>query len=87
MMTVAAWIGTGILAAAIFVGLVRVFTAQEPATKAAVGDIIYFACVGILILQGMLHGSAVSVDLAMIAVILGILATIALARIVTRGRR
>lgn len=81
------WIATGILAAAILVGLFRVFTAEDAATRAAVGDLIFFACIGILIIQGMLQGSAVSVDLAMIASILGILATIALARIVTRGRR
>ena len=36
---------------------------------------------------GMLHHSSVSVDAALLASILGILATIALARIMTRGRR
>lgn len=86
-MTVAMWIATSLLAAAIVLGIIRIFTAPDPATRAAVGDLIFFACVGILIIQGMLTESAVSVDLGMIAAILGILATIALARIITRGRR
>lgn len=86
-MTIAMWIATAILVVAILLGIIRIFTAPDPASRAAVGDLIFFATVAILIIQGMLRKSAVSVDLAMIAAILGILATVALARIVTRGRR
>lgn len=86
-MTIVLWIATGILALAVFLGLVRVFTATDAATRAVVGDLVFFACVGILICQGTLHHSVVTVDAALIASILGILATIALARILTRGRR
>ncbi len=86
-MTVALWVATVMLGAAVALGVVRVITARDAATRAVVGDLVFFSCVGILILQGMLHASAVSVDLALIASILGILATVALARILTRGRR
>lgn len=86
-MIVSMWIATVILGLAVALGLVRVFTAPDAATKAVVGDLVYFACVGILIIQGMLQDSAVAVDAAMIASILGIIATVALARILTRGRR
>lgn len=81
------WIATALLAAAVTMSIVRIFTATDAATRAAAGDVIFFSCVGILIIQGMLRGSAVSVDLSMLAAMLGILTTIALARIVTRGRR
>jgi len=60
--------------------------AQQRA-RAVVGDLVFFSCIGILAMFGMLHRSSVSVDAALLAAILGILATIALARIMTRGRR
>lgn len=81
------WIATFLLGATVVLGLIRVLTATDGATRAAVGDLVFFSCVGMLILQGTLRESSVSVDLALIASILGILATIALARILTRGRR
>lgn len=87
ILTVAVWISTFMLAAAVLLGLWRVWTAPDNATRAIVGDLVYFACVGILIMQGMEHHSTVSVDAAVIAALLGIVATIALARIITRGRR
>jgi len=81
------WVATGILALAVILGLIRVATATDSATRAVVGDLVFFACIGLLVIQGLIFGSAVSKDLAMIGAILGILATIALARILTRGRR
>lgn len=82
-----AWTATVMLAAAMVLGMIRVITASDGATRAVVGDLIFFSCIGILLIQGMLNRSAVAVDAAMIASVLGILATIALARILTRGRR
>lgn len=86
-MTIMAWTATVMLAAAMVLGMIRVITASDGATRAVVGDLIFFSCIGILLIQGMLNRSAVAVDAAMIASVLGILATIALARILTRGRR
>lgn len=86
-MIIAMWLATGILAVTMLLSLIRLSTGKDAATCAATGDVIFFSAIGILIIQGVLLESAVSVDLAMIAMIIGILATIALARIVTRGRR
>lgn len=86
-MTVAIWAAIAILGVGIILGLVRVFTATDGASRAVVGDLVYFSSIGILVLLGMLVSSAVVVDAAMIASILGIVATIALARILTRGER
>lgn len=76
-----------VLAAAVLLGVARILTAPDPASRAVVGDLLYWSCVGILVLVGVLNRSAVVADLAMLAAILGILATVALARILTRGRR
>jgi multicomponent Na+:H+ antiporter subunit F len=76
-----------ILAAAILLGLYRIFTAASAAERAVVGDLVYFAGLGILMIVGIQSGSAVIQDAAMLAAFLGILATVALARILTRGER
>ena len=86
-MSLAIWVAIGLLAVSVLLGLVRVMNAPDSATLGVVGDLVFFSCIGILAMFGMLHRSSVSVDAALLAAILGILATIALARIMTRGRR
>lgn len=87
ILTVTAWVVTIALALSVAAGLWRAYTATDAATRTIVADLVFFSCVGILIVQGMLLSSTVSVDLSMIAAILGIVATVALARILTRGKR
>ncbi len=86
-MSIVYWIVVGILAVAIVVGLVRVATAQDDASRAVVGDLSFFSAIGILATVGLARGSASSVDATMLASMLGVLSTIALARMLTRGRR
>lgn len=86
-MIIAFWIAGGVLAVTVLLGILRLLTAGDSASRAVVGDLVFFSCVGILALFGVTHGSSVSLDLALIAAVLGILATIALARIITRGQR
>ena len=87
ILTVSIWVSLLLLGAAILLGLVRVVTATDGASRAVVGDLVYFSAVGMLVLLGALSGSAATVDAAMLAALVGILATIALARIITRGKR
>lgn len=87
ILTITSWIVIVALALSVLAGLWRAYTALDSATRSVVGDMVFFGCVGILVVHGMLQGSVVSVDLSLIAAILGIVATLALARILTRGRR
>lgn len=87
IVTPAIWIATAILGAAVVAGLARIATAPDGATRAVVGDLVYFSAIGLLVLLGMHKTSEAVVDAAMLASLLGILATIALSRIITRGRR
>ena len=86
-MTAAVWIAIGLLGVAVLLGLARIATATDAASRAIVGDLVYFSAIGILVLLGMIEESQAVVDAALLAALLGILATIALARIMTRGRR
>lgn len=76
-----------ILTAAALVGLVRLVTATDEATSAAVSDLIYFTAIAVFIASAMVRRTAVLFDVASVSALFGILATVALARILTRGRR
>ncbi|WP_153395911.1 monovalent cation/H+ antiporter complex subunit F [Ornithinicoccus halotolerans] len=86
-MTVIIWGTVALLATAALLGLVQVMTAPNDASRAVVGDLIYFCAVGIFIMIALEYESVVIFDVASVAALLGILATIALSRILTRGRR
>ena len=86
-MTVILWLTIAILGAAILVGLFRVATAPDAASRAVVGDLVFFSAIGIIAVIGLVNESAASVDATLIASVLWILSTVALARILTRGRR
>ena len=76
-----------ILAAAAVLGVVRVLTARDDASVAAVSDLVYFCGIGMITMGAMVVSSSVTMDVLSIGALLGILATVALARILTRGRR
>jgi multicomponent Na+:H+ antiporter subunit F len=86
-MTVAIWIAVAILGVSILLGLIRIITATDGASRAIVGDLVFFCAIGVLLLVSVKVESAAIIDAAMLAALLGILATIALSRILTRGHR
>ncbi|MFC7400718.1 monovalent cation/H+ antiporter complex subunit F [Citricoccus sp. GCM10030269] len=77
----------GVLALAILLGLYRIYSATSAAERAVVGDLVFFASIGMLMIVGIQIESAIVQDAAMLAAFLGVLATVALARILTRGER
>ena len=77
----------GILLVAAVLGLIRLYTAPDDASVAAVSDLLYFCAVGIVVMGALAVGSSIIFDVASIAALIGILATLALSRILTRGRR
>ena len=81
------WTTALILLLAAVLGLARVVTARDDASVAAVSDLVYFCAVGIFLVVGIASGSVVLLDVASLAALVGILATVSLARILTRGSR
>lgn len=86
-MTVIVWITMIMLGVSILIGLARIATATDGGTRAIVGDLVFFSGIGIIMGLSVLDESSVAIDAAVLASIVGILATVALARIITRGRR
>ncbi|MDN5585364.1 MAG: monovalent cation/H+ antiporter complex subunit F [Brevibacterium sp.] len=76
-----------ILAAAVIVGLVRVLTAKDLGSRAIVSDLMYFSAIAMLTMFGIIVSSSIVLDAIFLSSMVGILATIALSRILTRGLR
>ena len=76
-----------VLMLAFALGVVRILRSETNAERAVVGDLVYFAAIGMLASVGLAFHSAVVQDVALLAAFLGILATVALSRILTRGER
>lgn len=87
MIAIGVWVAIGLISVSVLLGLVRIATATDEASRAVVGDLVFFCAVALLVLLGMLTDSAAVVDAALLASLLGVLATVALARIITRGQR
>lgn len=76
-----------VLTLAFALGVVRILRSETNAERAVVGDLVYFAAIGMVAAVGLAAHSAVVQDLSLLAAFLGILATVALSRILTRGER
>lgn len=87
VITVAVVATVVVLAAAFGLGVLRILRSETNAERAVVGDLVYFAAIGMLASAGLVFHSAVVQDVALLAAFLGILATVALSRILTRGER
>lgn len=76
-----------IVAVAALLGVIAIVRAADDASRAVVADLLYFSAVSVFVFVAVLTGSAVVFDVALIATVLGILATLAFAFMLTRGRR
>ncbi|MDO5501658.1 MAG: transporter [Actinomycetia bacterium] len=72
---------------AALLGIVAVVRADSDASRAVIGDLLFFSAIAVFVPVGAIRGSAVVFDVALLATLLGILATLALGQMLTRGRR
>lgn len=86
-LTVIATVAVAMLLVAMILGLRLIIRGPDAGSRAVVGDVVFFSAVGMVAVLGLLTGSAIVLDIILLASLVGILATIALARIITRGRR
>ena len=86
-MSIAFAIATGIVGVAAVLAIIGIVRASNDASAAVLSDLVFFCAIGVFVLVAAFVGSAVVFDVALIATMLGILATLALAQMLTRGRR
>lgn len=80
-------ISIGILAAAVIGTAIRIVLGPDDATRIVLADLVFFGALGLFTLFVVWRGSAVAVDVMLIGSLIGILSTVALARMISRGRR
>lgn len=68
-------------------GVIATIRSESDASRAVIGDLLFFAAIAAFVPIAALTRSAVVFDVALLATMLGILATMAFGQILTRGKR
>lgn len=71
------------MAAAVF----RMVKGPEPADRAVAADLVFYGFVAVVAFIGVIRGSDVVITIAVVATIVGFLAALSLARLITGGKR
>lgn len=87
LLTVLLAVSTVIVSVSMLVAAVRVLRGPDDATRAVVADLTYFCALALFVLFVIRVGSRVAMDVVMLGSLIGILSTVALARLLSRGRR
>ncbi|MDO4609552.1 MnhF protein [Corynebacterium sp.] len=80
-------IGIVICGIAFIMGAVIVFLVKENVSRAVLADAAFYPMVGVFLTTALLRETAIRFDIAMLAGLLGILSTVGLARVLSKGRR
>lgn len=65
----------------------RMVIGPEPADRAAAADLVFYGFVAVVAFIGVIRGSDVVITIAVVATIVGFLAALSLARLITGGKR
>ena len=87
LLTILLGVATVIVAGSMLVAAWRAMRGPGDATRAVMADLSYFCAVALFIMFVIRAGSAVALDVVMLGSLLGVLSTIALARLLSRGQR
>lgn len=80
-------VATVIVGASMLVAAVRAVRGPGDANRAVMADLSYFCALALFVMFVIREGSAVALDVVMLGSLVGVLSTIALARLLSRGRR
>lgn len=80
-------VSTMIIAASMVVAVVRAIQGPDDSTRAVMADLTYFCAIALFVIFVIREGSEVALDVVMLGSLLGVLSTVALARLLSRGRR
>ncbi|GIG54988.1 monovalent cation/H+ antiporter complex subunit F [Demequina activiva] len=80
-------IGLGLLVVACLASTYRMIAGPSEADRVVAADLLFFGMIGIIALVGVRMASAATFDLVLVASVVGFLATLSLARALTRGTR
>lgn len=90
MSVLLAWllgVALGILAISLVGTVIRIVLGPDDATRIVLADMVFFSALALFTVFVMWRGSAVAVDVVLLGSLIGVLSTVALARMISRGRR
>ena len=87
LLTVLLAVSTVIVVASMVVAAVRAVRGPGDANRAVMADLSYFCAVALFVLFVIRQGSAVALDVVMLGSLIGVLSTVALARLLSRVQR
>ncbi len=76
-----------ILVAAMLVAVVRMIRGPSGGDRATAADMVFFSFVAVVAMLGLRFDSDVVLDVVLVATIVGFIATLATARLLTGGKR
>lgn len=80
-------VAIGIMAVSLITVLILVVRSRTDAARAPLPDMIFYCMVGIFLVWSMTNHTQNAFEVALLAGLLGLLTTVATARILTKGRR
>ena len=85
--SVGIWVAIALIAAVVVVAGYRMAVGPDDANRAIASDLLFFAVIGLIALTGTLLANRYLFDIVLVATVVGFLASVSLARAITRGRR
>lgn len=86
-MTVLATLAVVVLGVSSALGTLRVVLGPDDASRAVVADLLFFTTIAMFVVLAVLLPISVLFDVALLATLSGVVATLAFARMLTRGDR
>lgn len=86
-MTAVVWVCITVMALCLLSILALIFRVQDRNSKAVLGDMVFYSMVAIFLAWALLFYTSITYEVALLSGLLGGLSTLAIARIISRGRR
>ncbi len=81
-------IGIGMIATSLLVTMVMILRTRDFITRAVLSDMVFYSMIAIYLLWCLNNETSIAYEIAFLAAILGgVLPTMSMARIITKGRR
>lgn len=81
------WAVMVLLTCCIVVTMLTAIRSTDDATKAVLGDLVFYLMIGIFVLFSMVKETSFTYEVALLTGLMGLITTIAMARILVKGRR
>lgn len=83
-----AYAGMAMLAISLLVGIAMMARHKDPLTRAVVADLGFYSMIGFYLIWSMVNATQIAYDVVILAALAGgVLPTLSMARIISRGRR